>query len=522
MAIKTINAPVGKQGKTGNAKLVKNSASDIIVLRRMLVANGHTVPEEGGFDAKLGAVIIGLQKKAGIKPQDGVILPGDPVCKKLTSKYVVAEKQASNVKMLTFKIGSTKYEMSPADYEAAKATLFKKITAPTQKLISQVDMTMGRYQFYLDTAMVKEGIAMAMVQASIMTIGRIDFPDDKKMIKALDAKNTLERSLRSKDLALYCKAMRTAERDINDFVDEFRNYAQKMDRSGKAIQGNLKVVNSVAFTAVEILAVPVVMTYTRLPPDKAYLASKTAVAGVESLATDLGKLVAGQKVTAQGSLGRVSYAMAKELVFGWCGGKIQFKGTMLTRMMKVLGPAITKAFPFIPKGMAANFAARYIQGFGEESLKAVMEALVKGVEGWLKAGKPPSKAEINKLFDEVVMKAVLGGLGNNLGKFNSAWAAKNQVILRHKMIPMALKKIDSDTVLSDSQREILIKKVMSKLQGAVLSKGYSAVFSEATGHESASALTAKAENALKSDRSINAEIEDMIEAEVKLQKKSGK
>lgn len=522
MPVQTLKSPVGISGKTGNAKLVKNATNDVITLRRMLIANGHKIPEAGNFDAKLGAVIKGVQKKAGIKEIDGVIVPGDKVCKALTPKYAAEEKQATNIKMLTFKISGKTYEMTEADYKASQAKLFKTIEAPCKTLINQVNYTMDRYQFYLDTAMVKDGIAMALVQASIMTIGRIKFPDDKKMIKALDAKNALERSLRAKDLQQFCKAMRTAERDINVFVKEFRSFVQRMEGNGKAIQGALEVVKTTAFTSVEILAVPVVMTYTRLPPHKAYLVSKTAVAGVESLSVDLGKHIAGQKVTISGSVGRAGYAMAKELVLGWCGGKIKFKGAMLTRMMKVLGPALTKAFPFIPKGMAANFAARYIQGFGQEATKAVMDALVKAVEGWIKQGKPPSKAEIDKLFDDVVKSAVLGGLGNNLGKFNTKWAAKHQMILRHKLIPLALKKIDSRHVVNATHREFLVKKMIGIMEKKTMNAGYEAVFETASGHESASALSAKAEAALLSDRSITAEIEAMIAAEVKAQEKAAK
>lgn len=522
MPAQSLKSPVGAPGKTGNAKLVKNSTNDVLTLRRMLIANGHKIPETGNFDAKLGAVIKGAQKKAGIKEIDGVILPGDKVCKALTPKYAAAEKLASNVKMLTFKLNGKTYEMSEADYKVAKVKLFKTIETPTKTLINQVNYTMDRYQFYLDTAMVKDGIAMALVQASIMTIGRVKFPDDGKMIKALNAKNALERSLRSKDLVQFCKAMRTAEKDINDFVLEFRTFVQRMEGKGAMIQGALKVVNSTAFTAVEILAVPVVMTYTRLPPDKAYLASKTAVAGIESLSTDLGKHIAGQKVSVSGSMGRMSYAMAKELVLGWCGGKIKFKGPVLTRLMKVVGPAVTKAFPFIPKGMAANFVARYIQGVGQEATKAIMDALVKAVEGWIKKGTPPTKSEIEKLFDDVVKSAVLGGLSQNLGKFKPKWAGKSQLILRFKMIPTAMKKIDGSNTITPEQREIVAQKIIGKLQGSALNKGYDSVFSTATGHESASALTAQAEAALLSDREITSKIEAMIASEVKAMKKAAK
>ncbi|MEP5633411.1 MAG: hypothetical protein ABJP79_16145 [Tateyamaria sp.] len=519
MATLHLKAPVGKPGKTGNAKQVKNKPADVVVLRRMLIANGYKLPGEGGFDAKLSAVIIGAQKKAGIKDQDCVVMPGDKVCKALTPKYVTQEKQAANVKMVTFKIGGTTYELSPEDHKAAVAKLFKKIEPATRKLISQVDYTMDRYQFYLDTATMKNNIAMALVQASIMAIGRIDFPDDKKMVKALTARHELDRSLRSKDLQLYCKAMRTAERDINAFVKEFRAYVQKMDGNGSAIQGALEVVKSTSFAAVEILAVPVVMTYTRLPPDKAYLASKTAVAGIESLATDLGKQISGQKVNVSGSLGRAGYAMARELVLGWCGGKIKFKGPLLTRTMKMLGPALTKAFPFIPKGVAANFAARYLQGMGEEGTKAILEALTKGVESWIKKGKPPSKSEIDKLFDGVVKATALGGLGKNLGRFNDTWTAKSPLILRHKMIVAGFRKVDSKSVITAVHREALATRIMGKVQDLALTKGYDNVFSQATGNESASALAAQAEKALKSDREITAQIEAMIAAEVKAQSK---
>lgn len=517
-----LKAAVGVPAKAGNGKLVKNATNDVVILRRMLLANGYKVPEEGGFDAKLGAVIKSAQKKTGQKTPDGVVMPGDKVCKALKSKYDVAEKQAANVKMVTFKLRGTQYQMTEADYKASKDKLFKTIEGPTIRLVGQVETTMDHYQFYLDTAMVKDGIAMALVQASIMTIGRIKFPDDKKMLKALDAKNALKRALRARDLAMYCKAMRTAEADINAFVKEFRTFVQKMDGNGKAIQGTLEVVKTGSFAAVEILAVPVVMTYTRLPPDKAYLASKTAVAGIESLSTDLGKHIAGQKVSAAGAAGRAGYAMAKELVLGWCGGKIQFKGKLLTRMMKVLGPKLTKAFPFIPKGAAANFAARYIQGFGQDAVKAIMDALVKGVESWIKQGKPPSKAEIDKLFDGVVMAAVLGGLGQNLGKFNAKWAVKNQMILRHKLVPMAFKKIDTNHVLKAEHREALLKLTITKLEDTSLKAGYGVVFADATGHESASALSAKAEKALLSDRSITSQIEALIAAEIRAQEKKAK
>lgn len=515
MPVQTLKAPVGLPGKSGAGKQVKNTPADVIVLRRMLVANGYKLPEEGKYDAKLGAVIKGAQKKAGIKPQDGVIQPGDKVCKALSAKYMAAEKAAANVKMVTFKIGGTSYEMTPADYEASKKKLFKTIESPTRRLIQKVDYTMDRYQFYLDTAMLKDGIAMAMVQASIMTIGRIKFPDDKKMLKALDAKGNLEVALKAKDLKAYCEAMRTAERDINAFVKEFRDYVQKMEGNGKAIQGSLEVVKSTSFAAAEVLAVPVIVAYTRMPPDKAYMVSKTASAGIESLATDLGKTIAGQKVTASGSLGRAGYAMAKELVLSWCGGKIKFEGKLLTRMMKVLGPALTKAFPFIPKGAAANFAARYIKGFGEEALKGILEALIKGVESWIKKGTPPSKAEIEKLFDDVVMKAVLGGLGSNLGKFHDDWAAKSQMVLRHKLVPMALKKIDKKKVVNAAMREDLIKRTIDSLQGKSLDTGYKAVFDTATGHESAAGLTSKAEKALRADASITKQIEKLVDAQIK-------
>lgn len=519
MAIAQLKSPVGVPGKDGNGKLVKNKPQDVVVVRRMCIANGAKVPEDGTFDAKLGAVIKSLQKKAGNKSPDGVIVPGDKLHKSLATKYMLAEKMASNVKMIEFKIGPTTLTISPEDYKKTTPKIFKQLERPTRQLINRVDHTMDRYQFYLDTAMLKNDIAMALVQASIMAIGRVDFPSDRKMIRALDARNALEQALNAKDLKKYCDAMRTAERDINAFVDEFRVYVQKMEGRGKDIQGVLEVVSSTAFTAVEILAVPVVMTYTRLPPDKAYLVSKTAVAGIESMATDLGKHVSGQKVSVSGSLGRAGYAMAKELVLGWCGGKIKFKGPLLTRMMGKLGPVLTKAFPFIPRGMAANFAARYIQGFGENALKGIMEALVKGVESWISKGKPPSSSEIEKLFDEVVTKAVLGGLENNLGRFNKDWASKNQLMLRHKMIPMALKKIDSKHVVNETHRKLLIEKIMGKIEGKSLNAGYEFVFADASGHETASALSAKAQAGVLKNKALTTEVNAMILKEIKVLEK---
>ncbi len=514
MAIKTLKAAVGIPSKAGNGRLVKNSASDVIILRRMLVANGYGVPEDGKFDAKLGAVIKQAQKKSGV-PTDGVVVPGDKTSKALVTKYMVAEKAAANVKMLTFKVGGKTYEVLEKDYKKTVDKIFKTLETPTRRLIGQVDMTMERYKFYLDVAQNKEGIAMALTQASIMFIGRVDFPSDRKMIKALDARNALERSLRSKDLKAYCAAMRTAETDINAFVYDFRAYVQKMESRGSDIQGVVGVVKTSSFMAVEILAVPVVMTYTRLPPDKAYLASKTAVAGIESMAEDLGKHIAGQKVSVSGSLGRASYAMAKELVLGWCGGKLKFEGKLLTRMMSVIGPAVGKALPFLPKDVAARFVSRYIQGFSEATMKGILDGVVKAVEIWIKKGRTPSKAEIEKLFDDLVQQAVLGGLTKNLGKFNTKWATDHQNILRHKMVPMAFKKIDNKNLITDPQRQLLIKKIMSKLQGKALNAGYDKVFEGATGQESGNALVSMAEDALRNDRKIAAEIDAMITAELK-------
>lgn len=520
MSAHKLRSPVGWPGKTANRKNVKNTPTDVIIMRRMLSANGYKVAEDGKFDGKLGTAIQQAQKRAGVKTLDGVVMPGDAVCKALTPRYLIVEKQAANVKMLSFRIGGRNHEMLPEHYKLAKDRLFKKVEGPTRNLITQVDHTMERYQFYLDVAMVKDGIAMALVQASIMTIGRVRFPDDKKMVKALDARNALQLSLRSRDLKLYCEAIRTAERDINLFVTEFQSFAQKMDSNGQAIQGKLKVVKTSAFASAEILAVPVIMTYTRLPPDKAYVASKTALAGVESLATDLGKHIAGQKVTVAGSLGRAGYESAKALVLGWAGGRIKFKGKLLTRTMKVLGPALNNAFPFIPKGMAANFAARYIQGFGEEAQKEILNALITAVELWVKKGVPPSKAEIDKMMDDVVMKAALGGLGKNLGKFNKAWAQRNASVLRGKMIPMALKKIDSNHVVNSEHREALIELTLKKVQATSMETAYKAVFAEATGHETAGALTKKAEDALKADRAVTSEIEAILRKEVKALEKA--
>lgn len=514
-----LKSPVGTPGKSGNGKLVKNTVKDIVVLRRMLNSNGYKLPEEGRFDAKMGAVIKGAQKKCGIKIIDGVIIPGDKTYKSLVTKYMLAEKLATNVKMLTFKVGNTTHQISEKDYKKAVPQILKTVEKPTRQLIQKVDYTMDRYKFYLDTAQKKHNLMMALVQASIMTIGRIDFPSDKKMSKALDARNALDRSVRGKDLVGFCKAMRTAESDINAFVEEFRTFVQKMEGNGNKIEGQLKVISSVAFTAVEFLAVPVIMTYTRLPPDKAYLASKTAVAGIESLSKDLGKHISGQKVTASGALGRVSYAMAKELVLGWCGGKIKFEGKLLTRTMKTLGPAVTKAFPFIPNGLAARFLSRYIQGSAEALGKAVLSALITAVEGWMKKGSPPSKTDIENLFDDVLKKAVLGGLSKNLGKFNKAWAKTHQDVLKSKIALGAFVKMDSRNELDDSARALILKKFIGKVEGSATSKGYDAVFSQGTGNETGAALNAIAAKALRNDRDITAVIEDLIRKELKQKRK---
>lgn len=506
MAILMMKAPVGAAAK--------NNPNDVTALRRMLFANGYNLPEDGKFDAKMGAVIKQAQKKCGVAC-DGVIKPGDKVSKSLVTKYMLAEKAAANVKMCSFKYRGKTYEYLEKDHKKFVETFFRSVNTPTRKLITQVDMTMEHYKFYLDVATQKEGLAMALTQASIMFIGRIEFPSDRKMLKALDARHALERSLKSKDLKGFCAAMRTAEADINSFVIEFRAYVQKMEGKGKAIQGAVGVVKTSAFTAAEILAVPVVMTYTRLPPDKAYLASKTAFAAVESLAEDLGRNIAGQKVTVSGSLGRASYAAAKEFVLGWCGGKIKFEGKLLTRMMKVIGPVVGKALPFLPKDVAARFVSRYIQGFSEATLKGILDGLVKAVEIWFKKGSPPSKSEVEKLFDDLVQKAVLGGLTKNLGKFNSNWAAKHQLVLQHKMVPMAFKRVDAKNRLTDAQRKVVIKRVMGALQKTALNTGYDAVFDKATGHESGNAMVLMAEAALQNDRKITAEIDAIIMAELK-------
>lgn len=515
MGVAVLKSAVGLPGKTGNSKQVKNKPADIETLRRMLTANGYKLPETGGFDAKLAACIKGAQKKAGIKAQDGVVIPGDKTDKSLKAKYLLIEKRAANVKMVVFKIRGKTYELTPEQYEKSKADLLKKIEAPTKLLINRFDHSMEHYRFYLDTATMKNGIQDAFWQAAISTVARVKLPDIKVQGKAHDARNALDIALKRKDLAAYCKAMRTAEKDINAFIKEFNAYVKKMNGGGEKLEGGLKVVSSTAFSAAEILAVPVIMTYTRLPPDKAYLVSKTASAGIESIATDLGKQIAGQDVSFKGSAGRASYAMAKEVVIGLVGSKIKLKGPLLTKTMKALSPAITKAFPFVPKGSAQRFAARYIEGFGEDALKSIMENLVKAVEKWLKSGKPPSGSDVEKLLTDAVKSAALGGLTNNLGKFNTNWAKKNEQVLRGKLIPMAFKKIDSKHVVDAAKREILLKSIMGKIEGKALSYGYDKVFETATGHESANALTGMAEKALREDRSITAEIEAMIADEVK-------
>jgi len=491
MAVVKLSAPVGLATRTDDGPAVRNKSADVIVLRKMLSANGGgELGETGSVDAGLLKALEKYQRKIGMKKPDQIVDPGGKTEKALFPKYSKAVKEAEKVIMVKVRWKGQDLMMTEKDHARMQQEIFKNLDGYIKSLVKGHKLNLKTFQDYLDTAQLKDGIMNAVAQAIIMTAGSVKYPDSKVVGKSISAMGALERAVMSKDLKALNTALPEAERALRAFDAEVLRFLNDFIGSAKTTGTVCNVTSGVAFGIVGVLATPVLVTAAGMSAATATVVSAGSVAVVQSSAQELGKHASGKKLTAWDSVKSVAFGKQAASYFS---GKLAANVTMLSSKK------------------AEELLVKYFLGAGQETLKSAISEGAKMMGNMAKTGKVPTEKDFNAAVMGIVAGGAFGGMVSSLSKFNKSWTYKNKALLTDKMLPERFAKLAKSNDIPATIRAKIWADVLGKVEGEAGKAGFNAVVGSMKGDEKSTALEKQAEKALLKDR----QIQTLVDKEMK-------
>ena len=366
-----ISAPVGLSPRKSQGDPVKNKAKDVVLVRKMLSANGiGPLGDSKSMDSGLLKAIKVFQKKIGFKYPDMVVDPGGKTAKALKPKYEKQKREEAKIVMYEVKFRGKKLLVTAKDYDKLVKDVFKRLDGYTKSLIGMHKNAIETHQDYLDTAMLKDGVLNAFTQVLIIKVGSVKWPDMKIVIRSIKASGALERAIASKDLTMLEKALPEAENAINAFNAEILRFLKDFTGSAQTTATVLAVTSATCFAVVGALAAPALVTGAGMSAGTAAVTSGASVSILQSASQELGKHASGQKVTAWGSVKAIVIDGTIGGLTAGIGNKIPLGFT--DKMGKALAPKLASKVPFMTGKQLEKFIANYLAGAGQETIKSAI------------------------------------------------------------------------------------------------------------------------------------------------------
>ena len=516
MAELKLKAPVGLSPRTSEGAPVKNQSADVILVRAMLESNKiGPLGVSGKMDAGLLKAIGRFQKKIGIKNPDQVIDPGERTFKALVPAHKKVLKDLAKEPLLEVKYRGKVIRCTKKEYDDVVKDIFKQLSGYTKSLLSNQKFTLKTYQEYLDTAMLKDGVLNAVAQVIIIKAGSVKMPDNRLATQSISAAGKLERAIISKDLKLLNTALPEAEKAINAFNNDLMRFLKEFTGSAQTTVTVLGVSSAACFAVVGVLATPVLIG-AGMSATGAAITGGAGVSILQTASQEIGKHASGQKVTVwdsvksvaiDGTIGAMTAGIGKKLPLGW-----------IDKLAKGIAPRLASKVPFMATKQLEKYISNYIAGSGQAVVTSALSEAVKTIGTMMKSGKAPTEKDFDKIIQNIVYAALLGGMVKNLGSFQKKWAYKNKELLTGKLVPSRWDKIVKNNDIPNTLKAKLWAEVANKVSDTAIKAGYDEVLKTTNGDEATTKMLDAASKALQRDKKL----EKLIDAEIQKALKKNK
>jgi len=519
-----LKAPVGLSPRSSQGDTVRNNPDDVTLLRLMLRANGYNVPEGSMMDAGLLKAIAAVQKKAGFKTPDQVVDPGGKTFAALSSKFEAAKKalEAEEAKIVMVKV---RYQgkdllLTPEDFEAMKAQVFKKLENYIKSIIRSHKNNLDTFEHYLDIAQIKQGYMQAITHALIMSVGRVKYPASSISGASIKAVGALERAVSSRDLVLLDKALPEAEHAVNAFTNEVQRFLSDFAGSAYATGTVLKVTSAVCFTVVAALGGGILVK-GGMTVAKAAASTGAAVGVLNSATSELGKVASGQDVSLFDSIWKVTVSGVIGALTGGVGSKIPLG--FVEKMAGRVAPMLASKIPGLTAKQMTPVITNFLTSSGQETIKTAVGEGIGLIGKIATTGKAPTEKDFDDAVQKVLLSLLTAGLVRNLATFQKKWAYDSRATLEGKIFPDVLSKLmkGKGNTLPPVIRAKLWADVWNKVSDQVIQGGLEAALNSNSGDYDAAKLTNEATKAIEKDAKIRKLIEVEMEKAMKKHKVAG-
>ena len=518
MAEIKLKGPVGFTGRKSGDK-VKNNPADVDLIRNMLIANGVKVAPGNKCDAGLIKAITTYQKKIGFKTPDQVIDPGGKTIKKLAPKYAAQQKKVEALKAVTIKYKGKEHHLSEAQYLAARNSIFKRTERYVKTLVSQHKFNLSVVKEYEESAKFSNDFMMAAAQFVIMKVGRVKYPNAALVSKSISAVAALEKAHKSKDLKAFDTTFPAAQEAVAAFDRDIQRFLNELIGKADTVIFVAKVTKAVAFGVVAAMAVPVAVGAVG-PGVAAAVLAGVGAAVVESAATELGKHLAGQKVTVMQSAKAVIVDGTVGGVTAGVGSKFKIASSFTDDIAVKLAPKMASKIPGVTAKQLQPVIGRYLKGSGQALINSSASEATKVIGEMAKSGKSPTNKDFEKAAQSIIASTLIGGPMENISGFQKKVIYHNEITVKNKIIPTLTKRViskrKSGHVLSVQQTERIFKAV----EKPILKNTVERALFHTDGTQSPEQLLKSAEAQLNRDKALHKHIEKLIEAELNAMEKA--
>lgn len=520
-----LSAPVGKSPRKGEGKPVKNNASDVELVRKMLNANGYPkLNINTKADGALFRLIGAFQKSIGIKEPDEIIDPGGRTFNALLPKYKVvldkppAEPPKDLPKLYEFSYLGRKYLITERDLKSARAAAIKALEP---LVMGRVRMGVTYFQMYtkiLERANIRNDFLDALVHSYIVPKGKI--PKSKTATKAGNANNGLLVAYRSGDTANLSKALIEWEDAVPAFEAEIIEYHKELQAGALTAMKVIKVSRMVSFTILAAVAAPHLAAGSFLSTNSAIAVSAVTAKVIQSAAEELEKKAGGEKVTWSSGVMNVSLdGIIGTLTQGLLS---KIDGSLITRMANRLAPEMARRLHGISEAQLNPFLREYLKGSGKEILKSGSEQVLNIMGDMAKTGRAPTAKMVEDGFKDTLYSALTSGLLKNLVDFEASWDGESQSVLTKTIMPDVMKKELGLVNLPSRVQNNIYNEVVAKVSDTALRYGYDEVLDLASGKESGKKLSGQVAKKMSADKAFRKLVKVELERAAKKHKVSVK
>ena len=517
MAVPKLSAPVGLKPRQSEGKPVVNKSDDVLLVQKMLKANGYNVKETGSVDSGMLKAIGAYQKKARLD-EDQVIDPGGQAFSGLSPKYEAFIKELEKTKYheVNYK-GKCQY-VTEAEYKKIKAQIVRdavqygKIYRVSQNFYEKA------HKDFTDTIDAKKGYFKAAATLVMVNASGIKYPDKALVTKSGSAVAALEKAASSSDLKGIEKAFKPIEDALDKTYNDLMRYYKELAGVSWKVGTTLKVTSTTGFAILGAMAAAPVAAATGASLAASGIAVGGGLAVLESGSKEFGKYLGGSGTTTYESVWNIAIDGAVGAATAGLGSKIKLSSGFADDVAGQVAQRASGLCKNLSKDAAKKMISQYLVSGAFEGAKETAVQAVKLLGETAKSGKTPGEKELKAAFADIMFKALSSGLLANVKGFEAKFAMKKNKYITETLVPAYIDKYGPKETLGKVQRAAIIKAVTSSSLETFAKGAYDQTISAMTGKEKPDALVKEAQKKLDADKKLEAELKKRVEKALKDQK----